>query len=258
MKGLTQLLTSLGVNAVPAVGWFFEGWSSGTTLATYWFENVVAGLFMTLKIVIHRRLAPCRGHFRYAARDEVKGTTRKNFLIHFLSTNLIFSAVHGIFLLIIITALTAKGKGGIAGLDYRSLAVGCGIVLVLLVVDFLIDLPGLGNKTFFWLEQKANANLARVIVIHLVILFGMVAVVITGSGNGIFAVFVFLKTLTDLTSVLPRWDPDEPPFWVSRIMGKAPVAYPGMTFAEFWRKDKAKEIARRHKNETKSRPKKRR
>ena len=251
VKGLTQLLTSLGVNAVPAVGWFFEGWSSGTTLATYWFENVAASLFLALKILLHRRLVPCRGHFKYVARAEAKRGPSGTYLSAFLPFSLIFSAAHGIFLAAIIGMLTAKGKGDLVGLDWHSLGVGCGLVLVFLTLDFLLDLPGLKNKTFFWIEQKADANMLRVAVVHLVIIFGMFAVAMTGSNQALFAVFVVLKTMCDLSTVLPQWNPEEPPKWLCKLMDKVPSAqeYKGLTFAEFWRKDKQEEIARRLANE---------
>lgn len=251
MKGLTQLLTSLGVNAVPAVGWFFEGWSSGTTLATYWFENVAASLFLALKILLHRRLVPCRGHFKYNAKQGAKQGTSGTYLSSFLPVSLIFSAAHGIFLFAIIGLLTANGKGDLVALDWRSLATGCGLVLVFLTVDFLIDLPGLKNKTFFWIEQKADANIARVCVVHLVLIFGMFGVALTGSNQALFAVFVVLKTMCDLSSVIPQWNPEEPPIWLCKIMDKAPrdPKYKNMTFAEFWRQDKQEEIDRRLANE---------
>jgi hypothetical protein len=251
VKGLTQLLTSLGINAVPAVGWFFEGWSSGTTLATYWFENVMMSLFIAAKILLHRRAVPCRGHFKYEAKEGAKQGPPGSYLKSFLPISLIFSAAHGFFLFAIIGLLTVNGKADLVAIDWRSLATGCVLVLVFLIIDFLIELPGLKNKTFFWIEQKANANFSRVCVVHMVLIFGMFGVALTGSNQAFFAVFVVLKTLCDLSSVIPQWDPKEPPLWLCKIMDKAPrdPKYKNMTFAEFWRQDKDGEIARRLANE---------
>ena len=61
MNQLARLLSSLGLNAVPAAGWFLGDWSAGTTLAVYWFENVAASLLIAARICLHRRVASKRG-----------------------------------------------------------------------------------------------------------------------------------------------------------------------------------------------------
>ncbi len=193
-----------------------------------------------------------RAFRKYVAKAEAKRGPSGTYLSAFLPISLIFSAAHGIFLAVIIGMLTAKGKGDLVGLDWRSLGIGCGLLLVLLTLDFLLDLPGLKNKTFFWIEQKADANMARVAVVHLVIIFGMFAVAMTGSNQALFAVFVVLKTMCDLSTVLPQWNPEEPPPKMAlQTHGQGPERQraQGLTFAEFWRKDKQEEIARRLANE---------
>jgi hypothetical protein len=126
-------------------------------------------------------------------------------------------------------------------------------VLAFLVVGFVMDLPGLRGKTFFWIEQMADRNIARVIVVHLSIIFGLLAVALTDATKAFFGVFIGFKTLNDLATVLPQWNPEEPPRWLCRLMDKVPNAagksHPKETFAEFWKRDKADEIDRRRKNE---------
>ncbi|MBZ0101957.1 MAG: DinB family protein, partial [Thermoanaerobaculia bacterium] len=41
IPGLGRLLQALGVNSIPAAGFFGEGWSIGTTLLLYWVETLV-------------------------------------------------------------------------------------------------------------------------------------------------------------------------------------------------------------------------
>jgi len=131
----------VGVNVVPATGWFFEGWSAGTTLAVYWIENVAACLFVTVRIVVHRRLSPSRGHFRYQAPSaDRRSARRSSFLGGFLLTSLVFCAAHGIFLGVILFLLGRNGEGSLAGVSWRSVGVGCTIVFAFLVVDLGMDL----------------------------------------------------------------------------------------------------------------------
>ena len=46
MPGIIRALQILGVNAVPAWGFFDDHWSASTTLVVYWFENIIATLLV--------------------------------------------------------------------------------------------------------------------------------------------------------------------------------------------------------------------
>ena len=245
-----RFILVLGINAVPALGWFMEGWSAGTALAIYWFENVLASLFVTGRILLHRRFVPCQGHFRYRARAQAKRSGKPGtFLAAFLVPSLIFSVAHGIFLVVIIFVLTQNGHGRELGLNFHNILQGCGLVSFMLVVDFLADLPGLRTKPFLWIEARGMGNLGRVVLVHLSIVLGMCAVAMTGATRAFFAVFAGLKILADLSGAFPQWNPGKPPPWLCRIMDRLPNAYPGLTFEQFWAKDKQDEADREAANE---------
>lgn len=185
MKKLLQSLALLGVNSVPALGWFVEGWSAGTMLVIYGSENVAACLLVSLRIALHGRGTPRRGN-----------------------------------------------------------------VLLFRAFDFLVDLRGLRGRPFLWIEPVADRNLARAVMVHLTIVFGMLGVALTGATRAFFGVFVALKTLNDLSAVLPQWNPATPPRWMCGAMERLPNAHPGQTFAEFWARDQEEEErARREGNE---------
>jgi hypothetical protein len=59
------LLLALGLNAVPALGWFVGEWSAGTTLLLYWMETLVGTLLVAIRIVVHRHVRPSKGHWDY-------------------------------------------------------------------------------------------------------------------------------------------------------------------------------------------------
>jgi hypothetical protein len=248
MPRIVHLLALLAITAVPAAGWFVEGWSAGTTLVVYWFENVAVCLSVSARILAHRRMRPRRGHFRYQASKPAGRGSQTSFVKGFLVTSLVFSAAHGVFLGLILFVLDHNGQGGIAGVDWHQVRNGCISVLVILAIDFLVDLPGLRRWTFWQIEQTANRSLGRVAVVHLTLVLGMFGAVMTDT-SALFGVFVVLKTLNALSMALPQWEPATAPKWLSRVMNRLPNVHPGEDFEDLWAKDRADEVERRDGNE---------
>ncbi|HEX7825207.1 MAG TPA: DUF6498-containing protein, partial [Mycobacterium sp.] len=142
-----HLLALLAVNAIPAAGWFIEGWSAGTTLVVYWFENVAVCLFVAARIIATRRASPRRGHFKYQAPKSAGRSSQTSFLSGFLVTSLVFSAAHGVFLGVILFMLAhnniENGQDHLADVAWHQVRNGCIGVLVVLAIEFAVDLPAL-------------------------------------------------------------------------------------------------------------------
>jgi hypothetical protein len=250
IQKLSNLFTMLGINAVPAFGWFFSGWNSGTTLVVYWFESVAAALFVAARILRHRAITNHTGHVRYKQTGEAgRHGKPMPFLNHYLPIAIIFSAAHGFFLFMIVFLLNHNGKGHLAAIDWGAVLRSCGLVLLFLVVGFLVDLRGLSKRPFLWIETMASRNFLRVMVMHLTIIGGMFAVGFFGNERAFFGVFMVLKTLNDLSGIFPQWDPERPPVWFSALMNKIPSAHPGQSFEEFWVSEKQAERQRIAANE---------
>ena len=248
MTRIVHLLILLAVNAVPAAGWFVEDWSAGTTLTVYWFENVAVCLFVTARIVAHQRWSPRRGHFSYQAPISRQPSSQTSFSAGFLVTSLVFSAAHGLFLGAILFLLDRNGQTDLAGVDWRSVGIGCSYMLVLLAIDFVVDLTGLRQWSFWQIEQTANRSLGRIVVVHLTLVLGVFAAAFTDF-SALFGVFVVLKTLNALSTSLPQWEPTTAPKWLSRLMNRLPGVHPGERFEDQWAKDRADEVERRRRNE---------
>ena len=231
-----HLLALLAVNAIPAAGWFIEGWSAGTTLVVYWFENVAVCLFVAARIIATRRASPRRGHFKYQAPKSAGRSSQTSFLSGFLVTSLVFSAAHGVFLGLILFMLAHNGQDHLAGVAWHQVRNGCIGVLVILAIEFAVDLPALRRWTFWQVEQIANRSLGRVVVVHLTLVLGMFGAVMTDA-SALFGVFIVLKTLNALSMALPQWEPRTAPRWLSR------------KFADAWDEERANEAARRVENE---------
>src|SRR6478735_4855402 len=97
---IRAFITALGLNAIPALGWFIGEWSAGTMLVLYWLETLIGILLVGIRILLHRRIRPSKGHWDYKA-PQGQGTQpskRSTYLSSFLFVGLLFTAAHGIFL----------------------------------------------------------------------------------------------------------------------------------------------------------------
>jgi len=247
---IAHVLAVLAIIAVPAVGWFVEGWSGATTLAVYWFETLAGSLIIAVRILVHRRWNPRRGHFKYEATSANRHSPQSpSFVAGYLTTSLIFTAAHGLFLGVILLLLNHNGQGDMAGIDWRSVGYGCLIVLAFLCADLLVDLLTLRRWSFWQIEQTAQRGFSRVVVVHLTLIFGLFGIAMTGASSTLFGVFVVLKSLAALSFALPQWEPSRPPEWLSSFLNRVPNVHPGQRFEDFWIKDRADERARRERNE---------
>lgn len=246
---MAHVLTLLGVIAVPVIGWFAADWSGATTLVVYWFETLAVCGFICLRLLLHQRWKPLRGHFDYRGPSEGRSARTSSFISGFALVAFAFSAAHGFFLGVILLLLNHNGVGSMVHIDWRSVLFGCLTVMGLLTLDFLIDLISLRQWSFWQVEQLANGGLSRVIVVHLTLIFGFLGVAITDAPDTFFGVFVVLKSMAALSGVVPQYEPAVAPQWLSSIMNKVPNVHPGKKFEDFWAQDRAEERARRERNE---------
>ncbi len=247
---LRSILTALGLNAIPAAGWFLGDWSAGTTLVLYWFETLLGTLLVAARILIHRRLRPSQGHWNYQAPQTEVTPGRSSYLLAFLVPALVFTFAHGIFLAALGFMAVANHLAPEARIERGPLLVGLTGLAVFQGADFCLDLIGLRDRPFVWLERLGQRTLARVFVIHLTIIGGMVAVMFTGAGRRFFGAFIFLKTLLTCSVFLPQWQPKAPPAWLSSALDHIKAAKnKNISFAQFWKQTDDQEIARVARNE---------
>ena len=246
------LLTALGLNAVPAFGWFVGDWSAGTTLVIYWLETLIGTLLLAVRIIIHRRVRPSKGHWNYHAPQGQAKQTRENstYLSAFLVPALVFTFAHGIFLAALGFMAIKNNLSPEVTVSVHDLLAGLIGVGVFQGADFILDLFGLRDRPFAWIEKLGQITLSRVIVVHLTIIGGMAAVMFTGANRNFFGVFIFLKTMLQCSLVLPQYDPKTPPAWLSHLMDHiGSPKYKKTTFAQFWKQEDDQEEARVARNE---------
>jgi Family of unknown function (DUF6498) len=202
------------------------------------------------RIALHQRWTPRRGHFRYSAPSTSRRSPQtSSFLAGFAVPSLAFCAAHGIFLGGILVLLDQQGETSVAGVDWRSAGLGCLTVLAFLAVDFVVDLLSLRGWSFWQVERTAVGGLGRIVVVHLTLVFGLIAVGVTGAPDALFGTFVVLKSLFAVSAALPQWEPAVAPSWLSRVMNRVPNVHRGRRFEDVWAVDCADEAERRAGNE---------
>jgi len=256
---LGKILQVLGLNGVPVAGFLGEGWSSGTALAVYWLEGVLVILFISLRIVLHRRWTKRSGHFRsptfsrsqsqHGKKPAPEARVGSGSLLHgYLTVAIPFTLVHGLFLGLILFLFLPKEFGPSAGVGLADLKMGLIGVCAFLLLGLVIDLVTLRQKPFRWLELMTQRALGRIFVIHLTILGGMFAMMYWHAPAGLFLVFAGLKTLMDFGGAFPHKElSTEPPRWAKHLDRiKTPD---GESFSEHWRRSEEREQRIREENE---------
>jgi hypothetical protein len=224
-RGFRPLLQSIAVNAVPLQGIWRAGWSTPTTLAVYWCENVLGALLVAVRLLLHRHLTHARGYERnqLGVTFEMTGTNGRliqGFVPEFLAGSLGFSLLHGVFLAFVLAVLLPS-EGG-ATIDPAAVRRGVITVGGFLLLGFLMDLPRLGERPFAWARDLAQRTLARVMVVHLTIVIGTVVMAWQHQPGAFIGVFAGLKTLLDASAHWPRGEVSRRvPRWLAWLARKA-------------------------------------
>lgn len=237
---------------MPALGWFEGNWSVATVLVLYWLETCIGTIFVAVRIMLHRRIQPSKGHWNYQApeRPAPSRDTQATYLTAFLVPAIAFTFVHGIFLAVLGAMMISKGLSSEVNVDRHNVLTGLVAILVFQLLEFVSDLTVLRSRPFAWIEKLGQVTFGRVIVIHLTIIGGMAAVMFTGANRHFFGVFVFLKAMFQCSLALPQYHPRTPPAWLSHVMDRiGSPAHDHTNFAQFWKQTDDEEAARIARNE---------
>ncbi|HMO52641.1 MAG TPA: DUF6498-containing protein [Kiritimatiellia bacterium] len=250
---LTRILVLLGLNSIPALGWFGVGWSEGTLLAVYWCESIMLVALVSARIVLHRTKTRTAGHWRVHTQLMDKhgkpvappkpGPNR--FLASYVGVMIPFLLVQGLVLGGLLVML--PGMDGMADTAVNRHDVLRGVIGMagFLVLGFLMDIPRIGEKPFAWIRTMSQHAQGRLLVFQFSILIGLPLMSFTDQPRLFFSVFVILKTWLDFSIYLPSLEPKEAPKWLCRLMDKIPGPAGAETrpggFAAFWRRDIAEQ-----------------
>ena len=212
-----SLAALLIANAIPLVGVLFFGWSLITVLVLYWLENGIVGLWNIPRIALARGTDGPSNVATEAANAKL--LLIPFFVIHYG----IFWLGHGFFLWFL-PAMSSMGTFfdrtldptalppdllGFPGLptaaspwgtlDVRAVALAGAAMLVSHGVTFFTDYVGRREYLRVSPRRQMFSVYGRVIVLHVTILLGGIAVAFLGSPVAILVVLVAAKALLDLS-----------------------------------------------------------
>lgn len=186
------------VNLIPIGGVFFAGWQVGTILAIYWLENVAIGLLNVVKILVARG----------APREAEAHRAPAVFLALFFCFHYgLFTLVHGAFVFTVFQEGGPFGSDRGAGFMDGPLAGAADAIQRFFVpflglfashlFSFLYNFLGRGEYLRASPGDMMAAPYARVVVLHVTILFGGFIVLAIGSPKPVVLLLVALKTYGD-------------------------------------------------------------
>jgi hypothetical protein len=187
-------------NLVPLAGVLFLDWSVWLILIVYWLENGIVGVVNVLKM---RRaegpIAPDDGGLGNGRPASTLAASSRIgfFVVHYG----MFWLGHGLFVLLLpLFAMDADGTGPdmTTGID----PVGIGLAIFALAVShglsyWLNYLKG-GEYRRTSAAAQMFAPYGRVVVLHVTIIFGAMAISLTGAPAAAVAILVGLKTAMDV------------------------------------------------------------
>lgn len=254
LPGAGRVLRALGLGGVPATGYFGAGWSLGTLLLLYWLETILVTLLVSILILRHRRATRKAGHWKAGSSVTItsggRTTTRRGtFLQSFLGVMVPFTLGHGVFVAVFVFLVFPQELGPAAGVSGAAVADGLTAIGVFLLVSLLIDLFGIGERPFQWVERLAQRAQGRMLVTHLTIILGAGAMAVFEAPLGFLVVFVVLKSLLDLGGMLPNRRPQPKAPGAVNALGRLLPKKDGGTFSEHYEAAIAAELAKTEANE---------
>jgi hypothetical protein len=223
---ILRIVQAMVINGVTIYGVFGAQWTVGTAIALYWSENVIGIILISLRFLLHRALTHKRGHSR-------------GILGNFLAATSVFTAAHGIFVFLFIGFVFPRVAPEEA-FQASSFKLGLLVIGSVMLLGFLVDAVAMKNTPFVSIRFAADSFMPRVLVVHLTIIFGLLAMAIFGHARALFAVFAALKFLADMVSRAPKEFGETPPrwfVWFARRTGDQNIL-------EKWRQEREGQIAR--------------
>lgn len=237
-RDFSQFKTSawalIAANSLPLFGVLFLGWDTFSIVVLYWVENLIIGAINVLKLVVCNpdnnainwsRLSPNDEISRKLEEAERSGLLNrmqllnhgsKLFLIPFFIFHYgLFCFVHGVFIFAIF-GREAGGFGPFGGMD-NAVRVFSGEHLWLGVIalaashlwSFFANFIGRGEFRTTAVPILMFQPYARVVVLHLAILFGAFFAFALGSSIVVLVILIIGKTILDLSLHLREHERNE-------------------------------------------------
>lgn len=207
-KNILSIILIIAANSIPIIGVTFLKWNPFFILLIYWGESLIIGLFNILKMLISGSIE--NGKFSWPGFTGATGLSAF-FIVHYG----MFMLVHGIFIFVFMMlsfSMNIKNSGGhldpfsaIPVLFHREgsiLRSELSAVLALFIshlVTFYIYFIRTGEYNYKKAGDYMMQPYKRIIIMHLTIIFGAIALFLTGFKSVVFIiVWIGMKVFFDL------------------------------------------------------------
>jgi hypothetical protein len=194
-SSLGAVVALIVANLIPLIGVLFFGWSVWNILIVYWLENGIVGVFNVLKMATAQGTGLPEG---LTATNRPVAETRKSRLIPFFIIHYgLFWVVHGIFVLTLPFLFTGEpgSASGVIPVAILFAAVGLGISHL---VSYVWNYQHGGEYRRTSAAQLMFAPYGRLMVLHMTIILGAVAIGTTGAQSAAVAILVAIKIAIDI------------------------------------------------------------
>lgn len=190
----------VAANTVPLLGVLFFGWNVWTILIVYWLENGIVGAFNIAKMAMAQGDASALSTTFNVNGRGVSTMMKAGLIPFFIMHYGIFWLVHGVFVL----SLPVFGTMGSGDADMTT-GMSPGTILLAVIaltishaISYRFNFIGGGEYRRVSAAGQMFAPYGRLVVLHITIILGGIAIATTGAPAATIAILVGLKTLMDL------------------------------------------------------------
>ena len=189
-------------NLVPLIGVLFLGWNVWNILVIYWLENGIVGAFNVLKMAKADGSAlGTTDAFALMVNGRPASDAAKVFLIPFFCVHYgLFWLVHGVFVLTL-PLFASIGGGSLTPTDGPTVGpILCAVVALAVShgLSYWLNFVRGGEYRRTTAGALMFAPYGRLVALHLTIIFGAMATIVTGAPAAAVAILVAIKIAIDL------------------------------------------------------------
>lgn len=195
------LVALIVANLIPLAGVLFLGWSVWQILIIYWLENGIVGVFNVLKMLKAEGTGfASTESFRMNGRSPVgqgKAALIPFFCLHYG----IFWFVHGVFVLMLpLFGASETGGESSFGTTPDPFVLVAAVVALSIShgLSYLFNFVGGGEYQRVSAAQQMGKPYGRLVVLHVTIILGAMAIIFTGAAIAALAILVLLKIALDI------------------------------------------------------------
>jgi hypothetical protein len=187
-------------NLIPLVGVLFFGWNVWMILIVYWLENGVVGVFNVLKM-LKAEGAPGDSSASWTMNGRPVNDVAKAGLIPFFVVHYgIFWVVHGVFVFMLPVFGSMESDAVDMTTGFEPLTIPFAVLALTIShgVSYRFNFVKGGEYRRVSAAGQMFAPYGRLVVLHVTIIIGGMAIAFTGAPAAVVAILVVLKTALDV------------------------------------------------------------